>query len=71
MTTHHPCGTCGIGSVVDAELRVFGLEGLRVADASVFPRIPRSNTNAATIMVGEKAADLLKLRKRGAHLRCQ
>jgi choline dehydrogenase-like flavoprotein len=59
MTTHHPCGTCGIGAVVDAELRVFGVEALRVADASVFPRITRSNTNAATIMVGEKAADLL------------
>jgi len=59
MTSHHPCGTCGIGSVVDAELRVFGIDGLRVADASVFPRITRSNTNAPTIMVGEKAADLL------------
>ena len=59
MTTHHPCGTCGIGSVVDAELRVFGIDGLRVADASVFPQITRSNTNAPTIMVGEKAADLL------------
>ena len=63
MTTHHPCGTCGIGRVVDAELRVFGVDGLRVADASVFPRITRSNTNAPAIMVGEKAADLLKLRK--------
>jgi len=63
MTTHHPCGTCGIGSVVDAELRVFGVDGLRVADASVFPRITRSNTNAPAIMVGEKAADLLKLGK--------
>jgi choline dehydrogenase len=63
MTTHHPCGTCRIGTVVDAELRVLGMEGLRVADASVFPRIPRANTNAATIMVGEKAADLLKLRE--------
>jgi choline dehydrogenase len=61
MTAHHPCGTCGIGIVVDAGLRVLGVEGLRVADASVFPRIPRANTNAATIMVGEKAADLLKL----------
>ncbi len=63
LTTHHPCGTCGIGSVVDAELRVFGIDGLRVADASVFPRITRSNTNAPTIMVGEKAADLLTPRK--------
>jgi choline dehydrogenase len=63
MTAHHPCGTCGIGSVVDADLRVFGIDSLRVADASVFPRITRSNTNAAAIMVGEKAADLLKLGK--------
>ena len=63
MTTHHPCGTCGIGSVVDAELRVLGVDSLRVADASVFPRITRANTNAAAIMVGEKAADLLKLGK--------
>ena len=59
MTTHHPCGTCGIGSVVDAELRVFGIDGLRVADASVFPQITKANTNAPTIMEGEKAADLL------------
>jgi choline dehydrogenase len=60
MTAHHPCGTCGIGRVVDAELRVFGVDGLRVADASVFPSITRANTNAAAVMVGEKAADLLK-----------
>jgi choline dehydrogenase-like flavoprotein len=68
MTTHHPCGTCGIGSVVDAELRVFGMDGLRVADASVFPRITRSNTNAPTIMVGEKAADLLASSKIETHV---
>jgi choline dehydrogenase len=46
--------------VVDAELRVLGLEGLRVADASVMPRIPGGNTNAPAIMVAEKAADLLR-----------
>ena len=48
------------GSVVDPELKVHGIEGLRVADASVMPRIPRGNTNASTIMVGEKCADLIK-----------
>ena len=45
--------------VVDAELRVQGIEGLRVADASVIPKVPRGNTNAPAIMIGEKAADLL------------
>jgi choline dehydrogenase len=57
-------GTCAMGtvegSVVDPELKVYGVEGLRIADASVMPRIPRGNTNAPTIMVGEKCADLIK-----------
>lgn len=60
MTVYHPTSSCAIGSVVDPELRVFGVTGLRVVDASVFPTVPRGNTNAPTIMVAEKAADLLK-----------
>ncbi|MCW2984568.1 MAG: putative choline dehydrogenase [Conexibacter sp.] len=60
QTVFHPTSTCAIGTVVDSELRVYGVEGLRVADASVMPRVPRANTNAATIMVAEKAADLIK-----------
>ena len=60
---YHPTCTCRIGpegeGVVDEQLRVRGVEGLRVADASVFPRIPGGNTNAPAIMVGERASDLL------------
>jgi choline dehydrogenase len=60
----HDCGTCAMGpdprtAVVDARLRVHGVAGLRVADASMFPNLTSGNTNAAVIMVGEKAADLI------------
>jgi choline dehydrogenase-like flavoprotein len=57
---YHPTSTCSIGPVVDPQLRVHGTEGLRVADASVMPTITRGNTNAATIMIAEKAADMIR-----------
>jgi len=63
-TAYHPMGTCRMGpgpnAVVDEKLKVYGLEGLRIADASIFPTMPSGNTNAASIMVGEKASDLIK-----------
>jgi choline dehydrogenase-like flavoprotein len=59
QTVYHPTSTCAMGSVVDPELCVYGVEGLRVVDASVMPTITRANTNAATIMIAEKAADLI------------
>ena len=59
MTDRHPAGTCGMGRVVDSELRVLGTDGLRVADASVIPTIPRGNLNAVVLAIAEKAADMI------------
>ena len=63
MSYLHPVGTCAMGSgeeaVVDAELRVRGVKGLRIADASIMPTIPSANTNAPSIMIGEFTSRLL------------
>jgi choline dehydrogenase len=63
-TAFHPAGTCKMGAdplaVVDPSLRVYGVSGLRVADASIMPTVVRGNTTSSTIMIGEKAADLIK-----------
>ncbi|MCY1301117.1 Alcohol dehydrogenase [acceptor] [compost metagenome] len=66
-TDHHPVGTCKMGTdamaVVDLDLKVRGLEGLRVCDSSVMPRVPSCNTNGPTIMMGEKGADIIRERQ--------
>ena len=64
-SAYHPCGTCKMGAaddpmaVVDEELRVIGVDGLRVIDSSIFPRIPNGNLNGPSIMTGEKGSDLV------------
>jgi choline dehydrogenase len=77
--TQHPVGTCAMGTspdaVLDSQLRVRGIAGLRVVDASVMPMVPGANTNAAVVMIAEKAADLIlgktlapdSARRAGAH----
>ena len=67
LTVYHETSTCRIGEVVDPRLRVHGIEALRVADASVMPNVVSGNTNAAAIMIGEKAAELIAA-DHGVHL---
>ncbi|MEL6998319.1 MAG: GMC oxidoreductase, partial [Pseudomonadota bacterium] len=68
-SAYHPCGTCKMGApddpmaVVDPDCRVIGVENLRVADSSIFPRIPNGNLNGPSIMTGEKASDHILGRK--------
>lgn len=60
QTGHHPIGTCGMGRVVDADLRVYGVEALRVVDASVMPSLIRGNTTAPVVAIAERAAGLIR-----------
>jgi choline dehydrogenase len=63
QSTYHPTGTCKMGrdpmAVVDEKLRVHGLEGLRIADASIMPTMTSGNTNAPSMMIGEKCAEII------------
>ena len=72
-TVHHPGSTCRMGpagdNVVDAELKVHGLEGLRVADASIYPRLVGANTNASVVAIAEKASDMILGRRAPAPIR--
>jgi choline dehydrogenase-like flavoprotein len=60
VTVHHPCGTCRIGDVVDGRLRVKGIEGLRVVDASVIPTVISGNSNIPVNAIAERGADLIR-----------
>jgi choline dehydrogenase-like flavoprotein len=60
VTVHHPCGTCRIGDVVDAGLRVKGVRGLRVVDASVIPTVISGNSNIPVNAIAERGADLIR-----------
>jgi choline dehydrogenase-like flavoprotein len=59
-TTYHPVATCALGRVVDPQLRVFGVDGLRVVDASVLPNVPSGNLTAPVIAVAERAAEIIR-----------
>jgi choline dehydrogenase-like flavoprotein len=60
---YHPAGTCAMGSVVDSELRVMGVEGVRVCDTSIMPNLTVGNTNAPAVMFGEKLAGILRAKR--------
>lgn len=72
QTIYHPCGTAKMGpasdptAVVDSELQVYGIKGLRVIDASIMPTITTGNTNIPTIMIAEKASDMIKSKYLGS-----
>jgi choline dehydrogenase len=59
LSYYHPVGSCGLGRVVDSDLRVIGLSNVRVADASVIPQPPRTNTMVSTMIIGRQAADAI------------
>jgi choline dehydrogenase-like flavoprotein len=67
QTVYHPTSTCAIGPVVDNDLKVHGIDGLRVVDASVMPSVVRGNTNAPTIMIAERATDVIRGLSKGLH----